>query len=256
MTQKKRYSRRELADKADYARKHATAAMANMDAEEKKRFARQHGDKAAIALADGDLYAYNFHQSYADTLLGLDAHEFDVVHVPQRSRSRMDQKDNVDKTRGQKITDWKEFFTRLFSGVFTMNFRGKDDGDSEEGGKRAMPGGSGFWILVGGVVGFAAAQALIHVPEISLVVAGLLMREAYTRTNTPKTYKQVSAVFWGVLPTVVTIGAAKWPFVVAIIVHLWLWNSLPLVTHVEVRKPGNGGNGGDEKEDDEIKNDL
>lgn len=155
-----------------------------------------------------------FYNAYADELLADDT----IVAAPQsRKKSSPPPKSN----RTDRVLRAKEFFHSLFSGGFRV------PAPPAQGN---MP--TAVTVVAWGVGVFVLFYAFLGQLEVCLILAGLAMREAYAR-KTKQTVQRwtFNSIIIGILPTLPTWMGNKWPLIVAVIIHLWVWNSLPWVTH-------------------------
>lgn len=155
-----------------------------------------------------------FYSAYADALLSDDP----IVAAPQsRKKSSPPPKSN----RTDRVLWAKEFFHSLFSGGFRV------PAPPAQGN---MP--TAVTVVAWGVGVFVLFYTFLGQLEVCLILAGLAMREAYAR-KTKQTVQRwtFNSIIIGILPTLPTWMGNKWPLMVAVIIHLWVWNSLPWVTH-------------------------
>lgn len=179
--------------------------------DERKKRAEQ---ARQAALKVPDTKQAMFYTAYADELLADDT----IVAAPQsRKKSSPPPKSN----RTDRVLRAKEFFHTLFSGGFRVPARPAQGN---------MP--TAVTVVAWGVGVFVLFYAFLGQLEVCLILAGLAMREAYAR-KTKQTVQRwtFNSIIIGILPTLPTWMGNKWPLIVAVIIHLWVWNSLPWVTH-------------------------
>lgn len=155
-----------------------------------------------------------FYLAYADELMADDAV---VAAQPHKKKSSPPPK----ASRQDRVMWAKGFFQTLFGGGFRVPV------PPPQGN---MP--TAIVVVAWGVGVFLLFFAFIGQVEVCLILAGLAMREAYAR-KTKQTVQRwtFNSIIIGILPTLPTWMGNKWPLIVAVIIHLWVWNSLPWVTH-------------------------
>jgi hypothetical protein len=188
-----------------------------------------------------------YYASFADALMGVEAranrHETRLVFAMNNNSSQSN--NSGGDQRWNNIGKWKTFFGALFSTPIHFSA----PGGSEGSGGGGIP--SGMKVFLAGVALFIIFQVTLHNIEVSLIVMGIGMREVYRRTTSATVERwQFNSILLGIIPTLPTWMGHKWPLIVAIIFHGFLWNSMPWV--VAGRKAGDDKNQ-DGKHDSEHK---
>lgn len=174
--------------------------------------------------------------AYADGLMGVKRDRYDgeaaIVSTSQgKSKKRKRTMDNNDDDRIERINRAKTFFSALYRGQMPKI----------EGRPGSMP--KAVVIVVWGIGMFVLFQVTLGNFNVSLILAGIAMREAYARATAQTVERWAfNSILLGILPTLPTWMGSKWPLVVAIIIHGFLWKSLPWVTQ--------GRHAGDDKDHD------
>lgn len=173
--------------------------------------------------------------AYADRLMGVRRDRYDgeaaLVRTSSENNKKRRNMDNNSTDRKERINRAKTFFGALYRGQMPKI----------EGRPGSMP--KAVVIVVWGIGMFVLFQVTLGNFNVSLILAGIAMREAYARATAQTVERWAfNSILLGILPTLPTWMGSKWPLVVAIIIHGFLWKSLPWVTQ--------GRHAGDDKDHD------